>query len=117
MPQRKAPTGYDQARLSTTIILVRDSADGLQVWAQERVSTMRNYPGMTVFPGGGVDHRDFPSGTWDTSDLWTGQPVEQIQAAHTQAQSRAALLMAEILDDGRIVAAFEVAVEIDRVAH
>jgi len=78
VPKRKAPTGYDQARLSTTIILVRDSAVGLQVWAQERVPTMRNYPGMTVFPGGGVDHRDFPSGEWDTSDLWTGRPVEEL---------------------------------------
>jgi 8-oxo-dGTP pyrophosphatase MutT (NUDIX family) len=72
--QRQAPTGYDQARLSTTVILIRDSAEGLQVWAQERVATMRNYPGMTVFPGGGVDHRDLPAG--DTSALWTGEPVE-----------------------------------------
>lgn len=80
MPHRQAPTGYDQARLSTTVILVRDSDQGLQVWAQERVSTMRNYPGMTVFPGGGVDHRDFPSGSWDTDALWTGQPVEEFAA-------------------------------------
>lgn len=80
MPHRQAPTGYDQARLSTTVILVRDSAQGLQVWAQERVSTMRNYPGMTVFPGGGVDRRDLPSGQGDTAAMWTGQPVEEFAA-------------------------------------
>lgn len=80
MPHRQAPTGYDQARLSTTVILVRNSAQGLQVWAQERVSTMRNYPGMTVFPGGGVDRRDLPSGQGDTAAMWTGQPVEEFAA-------------------------------------
>lgn len=76
MAHQGAPTGYDQARLATTVILVRDTPDGLQVWAQERVSTMRNYPGMTVFPGGGVDRRDFPAGDWDHSALWTGPPVD-----------------------------------------
>ncbi|WJY63165.1 NUDIX domain protein [Corynebacterium atrinae] len=75
-----APTGFNEARMATTVILVRDSAEGLQVWAQERVSTMLNYPGMTVFPGGGVDKRDFPIGEWDHAALWTGPTVEEMAA-------------------------------------
>ena len=54
-------TGYQGARLAATVLLVRDSVQGLEVFAQERVSTMRNFPGITVFPGGGVDYRDFPA--------------------------------------------------------
>lgn len=75
MSQQGPPTGLGEARLATTVILVRDSPEGLQVWAQERVPTMRNYPGMTVFPGGGVDRRDFPAGDWDPTALWSGPPV------------------------------------------
>ncbi|RNE48382.1 NUDIX hydrolase [Corynebacterium alimapuense] len=78
MPLPGAPLGHGQARLSTTVILVRDHAETLQVWAQERVSTMRNYPGMTVFPGGGVDRRDCPTGQWDPAALWTGAPLQEM---------------------------------------
>ncbi len=64
--------GFNGARLSSTVIMVRDDRGQLEVWAQERVVTMRNYPGMTVFPGGGVDNRDFPERSWDSGHLWTG---------------------------------------------
>ena len=36
---------------------------------QERVLSMPNYPGITVFPGGGVDFRDFPPRAWNDGDL------------------------------------------------
>lgn len=52
--------GVEGARLASTVILTRDGADGLEVWVFERVMSVPNYPGMTVFPGGGVDSRDFP---------------------------------------------------------
>lgn len=65
--------GFQGARLAATVLLIRDGAQGLEVWVQERVSSMRNYPGMTVFPGGGVDPRDFPSRTWDSGALWSGR--------------------------------------------
>ncbi|MHA2788744.1 NUDIX hydrolase [Corynebacterium sp. S7] len=68
-------TGYNGGRLAATVLLVRDGSDGLEVWAQERVRTMRNFPGMTVFPGGGVDSRDFPPRSWDSGELWTGRSV------------------------------------------
>lgn len=65
-------TGYNGGRLAATVLLVRDGKRGLEVWMQERVSTMSNYPGMTVFPGGGVDPRDFPPRSWDSGRLWSG---------------------------------------------
>ena len=68
-------TGFNGARLAATVLLLRDTAEGLRVWIQERVSTMRNYPGHVVFPGGGVDPRDFPPRTWDSGDLWAGRSV------------------------------------------
>lgn len=70
--------GFNGARLSATVILVRDDRGKLEVWAQERVVTMRNYPGMTVFPGGGVDPRDFPPRSWDSGNLWTGPSVVSV---------------------------------------
>lgn len=67
--------GLHGARLAATVILVRDGRDGLEVWIQERQATMRNYPGYAVFPGGGVDPRDFPGRHWDSGDLWSGPSV------------------------------------------
>ncbi|TRX39319.1 NUDIX hydrolase [Corynebacterium guaraldiae] len=68
-------TGFNGARLAATVLLLRDTAEGLRVWIQERVRTMRNYPGHVVFPGGGVDPRDFPPRTWDSGELWAGRSV------------------------------------------
>ena len=66
-------SGFQGARLSATVMLLRDGADGLEVWMQERVLSMPNYPGITVFPGGGVDSRDFPPRAWDDGELWLGR--------------------------------------------
>ena len=63
-------TGFHGGRLAATVLLLRDGADGLEVWVQERVHTMHNYPGHSVFPGGGVDPRDFPPRSWDSGELW-----------------------------------------------
>lgn len=68
-------TGFNGARLAATVLLLRDTDEGLRVWIQERVRTMRNYPGHVVFPGGGVDPRDFPPRTWDSGELWAGHSV------------------------------------------
>ncbi|HYQ61914.1 NUDIX hydrolase [Actinophytocola sp.] len=52
---------------AATVMLVRDSPDGLEVFLQRRVMGMAFAGGMTVFPGGGVDRRDA-----DTSVAWHG---------------------------------------------
>lgn len=80
MPSRNEEDmkGINYGRLAATVILVRDGLSGLEVWMQERVLTMRNYPGMTVFPGGGVDIRDFPAGKEEAAELWSGRSVSDL---------------------------------------
>ncbi len=56
---------------AATVMLVRDTAAGLEVFLQRRVMGMAFAGGMTVFPGGGVDRRDD-----DTSISWHGPPPE-----------------------------------------
>jgi len=45
-------------RHASTVVLVRDGADGLEVFLMRRVSTMAFAAGMHVFPGGVVDPDD-----------------------------------------------------------
>ncbi|HEX4728355.1 MAG TPA: NUDIX hydrolase, partial [Jatrophihabitans sp.] len=47
-----------QPRLAASVLLVRDSPAGLQTWLLRRVPKMAFAPGMSVFPGGGVDPVD-----------------------------------------------------------
>lgn len=54
---------------AATVMLVRDTEAGLEVFLQRRVTGMAFAGGMTVFPGGGVDRRDA-----DTSVAWHGPP-------------------------------------------
>lgn len=48
------------ARHASTLMLLRDTLSGPEIYVQERASTMRFCAEMTVFPGGGVDARDLP---------------------------------------------------------
>lgn len=52
---------------SATVMLVRDTDCGLEVFLQRRVLGMAFAGGMTVFPGGSVDRRDA-----DNSVAWHG---------------------------------------------
>lgn len=45
-------------RQAATVMLLRDGPDGLQTWLLRRVPKMAFAPGMSVFPGGGVDPVD-----------------------------------------------------------
>ncbi|MBP2340303.1 8-oxo-dGTP pyrophosphatase MutT (NUDIX family) [Saccharothrix coeruleofusca] len=56
-------------RDAATVLLVRDAAEGVEVFLQRRVAGMAFAGGMTVFPGGGVDRRDA-----DTGVAWAGPP-------------------------------------------
>jgi 8-oxo-dGTP pyrophosphatase MutT (NUDIX family) len=55
------------ARDAATVVLLRDGADGLEVYLLRRVATMPFAPRMHVFPGGSVDPRDA-----DTAVRWSG---------------------------------------------
>jgi 8-oxo-dGTP pyrophosphatase MutT (NUDIX family) len=57
---------------AATVMLLRDAADGVEVFLQHRVSGMPFAGGMTVFPGGGVDKRDA-----DASVSWAGPPPSE----------------------------------------
>lgn len=62
---RQAPV----ARHAATVMCLRESAAGPEVFMMHRVATMAFAPSMHVFPGGGVDPRD------DAPDLpWAGPP-------------------------------------------
>ena len=45
-------------RDAATVVLLRDTADGLQVWLQQRAPTLVFAGGMHAFPGGSVDVAD-----------------------------------------------------------
>jgi 8-oxo-dGTP pyrophosphatase MutT (NUDIX family) len=45
-------------RPAATVMLLRDSADGLEIFLLQRHSRMDFAPNTSVFPGGGVDDRD-----------------------------------------------------------
>jgi len=52
-------------RPASTVMVLRDSAAGLEVYVLRRVAGMVFAPGMTVFPGGAVDPADLdPSIGW-----------------------------------------------------
>lgn len=70
---------------ASTVVLVRDGADGVEVFLQRRVKQMAFAGGMTVFPGGGVDPRD-----GDADIAWTGPGTDwwaaQLNASEDAAQ-------------------------------
>jgi 8-oxo-dGTP pyrophosphatase MutT (NUDIX family) len=64
------------ARDAATVVLLRDSSAGIEVYLLRRVRAMAAFGGMTVFPGGGVDPADVADVTvpWvgPEPDEWTG---------------------------------------------
>lgn len=94
--EQNAMRGINGARLASTVILTRDGSEGLEVWVFERVLTLPNYPGMTVFPGGGVDSRDFPA-RGRTGELWHGKPAADLgRRLGVEAETANALLFAAV---------------------
>lgn len=60
------------ARLASTVMLTRESADGPEVFMLRRVPSMAFAPSMWVFPGGGVDPRDE-----DADVPWAGPSLQR----------------------------------------
>jgi 8-oxo-dGTP pyrophosphatase MutT (NUDIX family) len=56
-------------RAAATVMLVRDTADGIAVFLMRRHAAMEFAAGVMVFPGGGVDDRDR-----NAEIAWTGPP-------------------------------------------
>ena len=62
-------------REAASVILLRDGDAGLELFLMLRHTTMAFASGMAVFPGGGVDKRDFedaPSVVGPGLDEWAG---------------------------------------------
>ncbi|MBF4553302.1 NUDIX hydrolase [Corynebacterium suicordis] len=73
--------GPVEPRHASSVILLRDTLSGPEVYVQERASTMSFCASMTVFPGGGVDARDMPGdvdqdGHESPGLQWQGQNLE-----------------------------------------
>ena len=58
MPTPHATPAQVEVRPAVSVLLVRDSAQGLEVFVQHRVATMDFAAGMVVYPGGRVDPID-----------------------------------------------------------
>jgi 8-oxo-dGTP pyrophosphatase MutT (NUDIX family) len=54
-------------RHAASVVVAREGSNGIEVFLMRRAAAMAFAPGMTVFPGGGVDRRDA-----DTSTAWSG---------------------------------------------
>ncbi|MFT3900562.1 MAG: NUDIX domain-containing protein [Gordonia sp. (in: high G+C Gram-positive bacteria)] len=85
-------------RDASTVVLVRDGADGIEAFLQRRVQAMAFAGGMTVFPGGGVDERDAEA------DLaWIGPEVtwwaEQFSTSPTSAQELVCAAVRETFEE------------------
>jgi 8-oxo-dGTP pyrophosphatase MutT (NUDIX family) len=63
-----SPSGPAPVRDASTVVLLRDTADGPESWLLTRVTQMVFAAGMTVFPGGRVEEADadlpFADGAW-----------------------------------------------------
>ena len=81
-----------EPRLAATVILMRPSPAGPEVYLLKRQSSMAFAGGMAVFPGGGVDRRDF-----DSSVAWAGPaPVEWATRMGVDEPTARALVCASV---------------------
>lgn len=69
-------------RAAATVVLVRDSADGIETYLMRRPLTMKFAPGMHVYPGGAVDEADYAAGiTIDSIDARRASATDEHYAA------------------------------------
>ncbi len=83
---------------ASTVMLVRDGAEGPEIFLQRRVGAMAFAAGMTVFPGGGVDPSD---GTADIA--WSGpEPAwwaERFATTETRAKALVCAAVRETFEE------------------
>jgi 8-oxo-dGTP pyrophosphatase MutT (NUDIX family) len=75
-----------EPRNAATVVLMRAGAEGPELYLLRRQTSMAFAGGMCVFPGGGVDDRDF-----DHAVAWAGPPPEEwaTQLGTDEATARA----------------------------
>lgn len=71
-------------RPAATVVLLREGADGLEVWLQQRATTLAFAAGVYAFPGGRVDDdEDLSVVTHDVSgdaDVWGDSDMDVVRA-------------------------------------
>lgn len=99
------PSDAPEPRLAASVILLRDGADGPEVFVQHRVSTMDFAAGMVVFPGGRVDAVD--GAGWSFPDDVARRHVQAWHRCSIAAGPAAAAGPAEesLHNAGRVLAA------------
>jgi 8-oxo-dGTP pyrophosphatase MutT (NUDIX family) len=81
-----------EPRNAATVVLMRPGSDGPEVYLLRRQTSMAFAGGMCVFPGGGVDPRDF-----DHAIAWTGPaPTEWASRLGTDEATARALVCAAV---------------------
>ena len=81
-----------EPRDAATVVLMRPGASGPDVYLLRRQTSMAFAGGMCVFPGGGVDPRDF-----DASVAWAGpSPAEWAERLGTDEHTARALVCAAV---------------------
>jgi 8-oxo-dGTP pyrophosphatase MutT (NUDIX family) len=81
-----------EPRNAATVVLLRPGADGPEVYLLRRQTSMAFAGGMCVFPGGGVDPRDF-----DHQTAWAGpSPTEWATRLGTDEPTARALVCAAV---------------------
>lgn len=78
-------------RPAATVVLLRDGADGLEVWLQQRATTLAFAAGMYAFPGGRVDDDEDASAVLHDlsrdAAVWGDEDVE-VTRCHAAAAVR-----------------------------
>jgi 8-oxo-dGTP pyrophosphatase MutT (NUDIX family) len=95
------------ARPAATVVLLRDTATGLQVYLLRRVATMAFAAGMHVFPGGSVDAADaaLPDSAWAGPGVAEWQRI--LSAEPGLARSLIAAAVRETFEESGVLLAGE----------
>jgi 8-oxo-dGTP pyrophosphatase MutT (NUDIX family) len=84
-------------REAATVVLLRDSPDGLETWLMRRVPKMAFAPGASVFPGGAVEPEDgVPLGSPEAGDSVAAELAARAEQMRTTPEHAGALLCAAI---------------------
>jgi 8-oxo-dGTP pyrophosphatase MutT (NUDIX family) len=98
---RRSPV---EPRDAATVVLMRPGPGGPEVYLLRRRTSMAFAGGMCVFPGGGVDQRDF-----DHSVAWAGPPparwAERLGASHDLARALVCAAVRETFEESGVLLA------------